>query len=131
MANNTLRALLVEDDAAWQRIYKFYLEKEGLVTEVTGNKEDALAAIEKIAFDIAVVDLRLNDEDENNWDGIIVAKYLREICPNVRLIIKSGFLGPSIQSELEYLRLDGIFDKGEPIDEFVRLVQKIIGSIRA
>ena len=129
MADKMLRAFLVEDDTAWQRIYKFYLEKEGLITEVVGNKEDAFRKMDVSVFDIAVVDLRLNDEDENNWDGINVAKHLRETHPETHLIVKSGFLGSNIQSELEELHADGIFDKGNPIEEFVGLVKKIISLV--
>lgn len=127
MANRPLQILLVDDDVSWQRIYKYYLENENISVETATNKHDALTIMDQKEFDIAVIDLRLVADDDTNFEGLDVARYMRQVNPKTRIVIKSGFLDDAkVRLGLEELKVDRVFDKGKPIEEFVNGVLNII-----
>ena len=125
-----LKLLIVDDDLSWQRIYRFYLENQNLWLKTATDKDDALQIIKQETFDIAVIDLRLVADDDSNFDGVDVAKQIKQTSPMTRIVIKSGFTDDAkVTSELEKLKPDGIFDKGKPIEEFVNAVLTIVHSL--
>jgi signal transduction histidine kinase/DNA-binding response OmpR family regulator len=58
-----LRVLLVEDNAVNQRLASRLLEKRGYDVTVTGNGCEALAALDKEEFDIALMDVQMPEMD--------------------------------------------------------------------
>ena len=105
--------LLVEDDPSWQFNYEEILSDEGFKVMVAGSKEDAMKKFNDSVFDLAVIDLRLVDTDPKNNDGIEVIKELRQVFPEMPIIVKSGYLDPEIKNRLEELKIydDNILDK--------------------
>jgi ActR/RegA family two-component response regulator len=131
MANQQIQLLLIDDDVSWQRIYRYYLENDNVMVESATNKDDALRIINQKSFDIAVIDLRLVADDDSNFDGIDVARYIQQIAPKTRIVIKSGYTDETkIKTELDELNVDGVFDKGKSVGFFVDAILNIIQTIR-
>ncbi len=76
------RILLVEDEAAIRKFVKINLEKEGYLVNDYASAEEALEACKEINFDIAVLDIMLV-----KMDGITLLKILREVYPNMAIIM--------------------------------------------
>lgn len=76
------RVLLVEDEAAIRKFVKINLVKEGYIVNDFPSAEEALEACKEESFDIAVLDIMLE-----KMDGVTLLKILREVYPNMAIIM--------------------------------------------
>ena len=86
-----LRALVVEDDRSWQHIISEILSDCGLEVDVATNLEEAVLALRSKPHRVAVVDLSLSPNDHNNIDGLRALDSVRQLDPNCRAILLTGF----------------------------------------
>lgn len=86
-----MRALVVEDDAAWQEILTEILTDLALDVDVAVDLAGAQAAIAAVPHRLAVVDLSLRAEDEGNREGIDVLTALAQVYPRCTPILLTGF----------------------------------------
>jgi CheY-like chemotaxis protein len=88
MADKALRILVVDDDDVDRMAVKRALKATGLGAAVTEaeNAEDALALIEKLPFDCALLDYRMPGSD-----GLEVVRRAREKGLLVPFIMLTGF----------------------------------------
>ncbi|MGD9235305.1 MAG: response regulator [Desulfobacterales bacterium] len=86
------KVLIVDDYADWRGLLSGLLEREGHWVRAAGTKEKALAYIdENKDLDLAVLDIRLADEDESNEDGIHLLAEIRQRRPFTRVIMVTGY----------------------------------------
>jgi len=95
--------LIVDDQPNWRSLLADLLEHEFEVTCV-GSYEDALAAISDrgIPFAAAIIDIRLNDKDSTNEDGLKLFRRLRDLTIPTKVIVLTGY--PSIRTTKEALQ---------------------------
>ncbi len=86
-----LRALVIEDDHSWQQIISEILSDCGLEVDLATNLDDAVLALKSQPHRVAVVDLSLSPNDHNNYDGLRVLDSVRQLDPNCRAILLTGF----------------------------------------
>jgi ActR/RegA family two-component response regulator/CHAT domain-containing protein len=94
------RVLIVEDQPNWRALFSDLLEDEYDVTSV-GSYKDALEALKRDSpFRVAVVDIRLDDQDPSNEDGLRLLEDLKGVTsvvvtgyPTVRTTKKALSLG--------------------------------------
>ncbi len=67
-----LKILVAEDHPTNQRLIKLMLERLGYRPEIVGNGLEALSSLQKIAFDVVILDIQMPE-----MDGLTAA---REIC---------------------------------------------------
>jgi two-component system response regulator GlrR len=79
------KVLLVDDDVGILQLLKLHLEAVPYAVTVTQSGEEALAQVSGAVFEVAIVDLRLGDED-----GIEVMERLRERQPGLGVIIATA-----------------------------------------
>lgn len=91
MAQQALRALVVEDDHSWQQIISEILSDCGLEVDLATNLNDATLHLKSQPHRVAVVDLSLSPNDHNNYDGLRVLDTIRRLDPNCRAILLTGF----------------------------------------
>lgn len=72
------RILLLDDDAAIQRLVALLLKRAGHRVDVVGKGNDAIRSIEANAYDALVLDLMMPTEG-----GMTVLKHLREKNPKL------------------------------------------------
>lgn len=131
MTKNNCSILLVDDDASWQSINRIVLGKHGYQIYTASTKDEALKKIEERKYEIAVIDLRLVDNDQSNFEGIEIIKILFEKNPDTQILVKSGYLSPAAEDELKTLGIgrENVFDKGTANKELVERVNKIYEEI--
>jgi ActR/RegA family two-component response regulator len=85
------KVLIVEDEATWRKLYQKVLEKEGYQVWTAGSLSEALDLLERRFFHVAVVDVRLVDNQPGNQDGIEVVKKISLADEGTGAIIITAF----------------------------------------
>ncbi len=91
MKNNGYRALVVDDDHAWQSILQELLEDNGFIVDLAGNPESAVEWIQNQPHRLAVVDLSLENNDPHNQAGLILLEHIQKHDPGCLTILLSGY----------------------------------------
>lgn len=83
----TVSVLIVEDELIWAKQLEIHLKNLGYNTVATyNNAADAMVNFEKINFDIALLDIRMNGINA----GIALGKMVQGICKKPFIFITSG-----------------------------------------
>jgi CheY-like chemotaxis protein len=85
------KVLIVEDEATWRKLYQKVLEKEGYRVWIAGSLPAALDLLARHFFHVAIVDIRLVDNQPGNQDGIEVVKRISQADEGTRAIIITAF----------------------------------------
>ena len=117
-----IRVLLVDDHQIVRRGIREFLEEPGDITVVgeAENAADALALASTIAFDVAVLDIKLPDSS-----GIEVARQLRAKSGSVGLLILTAYDDdPYIRAAIE-AGVNGYVMKSADAEEIVSAVRAV------
>jgi len=117
--------LLVEDDPGVRRALAEGLSESGYVVVAAPTAEDALARLNVVAVDLALVDLKLP-----GMGGLELLRELRQRSPMMVLVIITA--NPSVNSAIEALHLEA-FDyllKPFTLDQVEQVVRKGLDQLR-
>jgi len=101
--------LLVDDSFAFRERLARALRDRGLDVRTAGNHAEALAAAREFVPDLAVIDLRMPGPS-----GLSVLRDLKELHPEVRILVLSGF--GSIATAIDSIRLGAVNFLPKPAD---------------
>jgi response regulator RpfG family c-di-GMP phosphodiesterase len=128
--------LVVEDYPNWLLLIKQVLEDEGYQVLTASSFEDAEKKVETLSFDVAVLDMRLIDDEPYNYKGMALLKKLKIKAPSTGAIILTGY--PDQEHEQRALQEYGadaylsktptLKDDIPPfeIDDFMHLIARLI-----
>ncbi len=85
------RALVVEDSASWRDILAEILSDMGLVVDLAVDLPGAVTALRERPHRVAVVDLALADDAEQNRDGLHVLDAAHRLDPGCVGVLLTGF----------------------------------------
>jgi DNA-binding NarL/FixJ family response regulator len=91
MNPDPLRALIVEDAAAWREILTEILTDMGLAVDAAADLDAAVAALRDRPHRVAIVDLALADDAGQNRDGLKVLTAVTQLDPGCVPILLTGF----------------------------------------
>ncbi|MBN1935972.1 MAG: response regulator [Anaerolineae bacterium] len=91
MIEETLRALIVEDDRSWQHILSELLTDAGLAVDVVDSLDNATAALRAAPHRLAVIDLSLSEGNFDNQDGLRALQAIRCQDPGCVAVMLTGF----------------------------------------
>lgn len=133
MNSPALRALVVEDDRAWQEILREILTDSGLRVDTASSLEEAALALKAQPHRLAVVDLSLSPDDHNNTDGLRVLATVRMLDPNCRTILLTGFatVELAVSSLTEYGAFTFLRKENFHRSQFRELVDRALASAPA
>jgi len=104
-----IRVLVLDDEENIRRLLKMALTRAGCEVETAANGRQGLQLLLTKTFDVAVVDLRMQE-----MDGIAFIQEARKIWPWQGFVIYSGFLDESIVAIAKNEGLEQILTK--PLD---------------
>jgi DNA-binding response OmpR family regulator len=84
-SSQAIRLLLVDDEVGYLEVLSKRLTHRGFTVTTARSGEEAIRALRKSEFDLAVVDLKMED-----MDGIEVLKVLKRMDPSLHVIILTG-----------------------------------------
>ena len=97
-----IRILVVDDEEVVRQSHLRSLAGAHCLVETARNGDEALRALERNAFDVVLLDLRMP-----GMDGMAVLKTIKERWPQIEVVILTGY--PSIETAKEAVRL-GAYD---------------------
>lgn len=133
MAKKRYKILVVDDLPDWRRTLSRLLGDAGYEVEVAESSANALLLFEKTQFDLAVLDIRLIDSDEENEEGINLATEIKRRRPEVKVIQITGYgtekrmkraMEPEIKTGLR--PADNYLPKNKIDDELVQTIQQML-----
>jgi len=125
-----MRALVVEDDPAWQGLVAEVLTDIGLAVDVAEGLEAATQALREAPHRLAVVDLALGGDAAANVDGLRVLEAVRRQDPGCVTVLLTGYatVELAVSAITDYGALTCLrkatFDRAE----FRRLVARALSS---
>ncbi len=115
--NKEKRAVLIMDDKEnWRNFLADILLDEYAVT-VVADYDSALKALtyQNPPFHVAIVDIRLDDEDPNDEQGLAFARALKSLEKPINIIMLTGY--PTIRTTRRAFRELQVFDYLEKVPE--------------
>ena len=94
------RILLVDDEERFRTNLKKMLDAQGLAVRAASSGAEALEELKRSPCDVIVLDIRMPD-----MDGLATLKEIKQINPEVEVIILSGHA--SMDAAMEINRLGG------------------------
>ena len=79
--------LIVDDEIDISESISAILQDEGLKCTTVSNSVDAIDSINKVSYELIILDVWLNEED---YDGIKLLKLIKKNYPKIPVIIISG-----------------------------------------
>lgn len=101
--------LVIDDERAILGILSEYLTERGYEVTTASSGALALEALDQGEFDVALVDLKLPDQD-----GISLIESFKERCPGMKCVVMTAFA--SLESTIEALRLNAFDYILKPFD---------------
>jgi DNA-binding NtrC family response regulator len=117
-----LKLLLVDDEVGFLEVLAKRIARRRIDVTTAFSAAAAIQALRKRDFDVAVLDLKIED-----MDGIEVLKVFKKMLPAMPVIILTGH--GSVQSAREGLR-EGAFDYLTKPYELEDLITKIRDAVR-
>jgi DNA-binding NtrC family response regulator len=121
-----MRILIAEDVRHTAMQYKISLEEKNHQVITVNNGEDCLTIYQKEKqnkenpFDVVILDYRMPHKD-----GMIVAKQIRTISPDQRIIFASAYLKEDLVDSVRDLHGIEIIEKPFELEDFVETVERI------
>ncbi|MDL1966262.1 MAG: response regulator [Candidatus Desulfofervidus auxilii] len=117
MSRKPIRLLLIDDEKGFVDVISKRLSKRNIQVKQALNGTEGIQALRKQDFDVAVVDLKMED-----MNGIEVLKIFKKMVPEMPVIMLTGH--GSEEAAREGIRL-GAFDYLMKPCELEELIQKI------
>jgi len=115
--DSRLKLLLVDDEEGFVTVIANRMSRRGIDTTKALNGTEAIQALRKQDFDVAVLDLKMED-----MDGIEVLKIFKKMVPEMPVIMLTGH--GSARAAREGIE-QGAFDYLSKPCELQELVEKI------
>jgi DNA-binding response OmpR family regulator/DNA-binding SARP family transcriptional activator len=84
--SDSLRILVLEDDAEMRQAVRETLEEEGYDVCAVGSGVEAIEQVKSAPFDLVVADVRMD-----GMDGLTAIEHVRELTPGIRSLVVSGY----------------------------------------
>ena len=125
------RILLVDDDEAFLEINKTILEANGYDVDVTQSSSEALAKIRSNSYDLAIIDLIMEELDS----GFTIVYGIRDDERTRKMPVlmltsaeeKTGF-SFALSKDQEWMKVDDFAAKPLSPSELIKRIEKLLGA---
>ena len=95
------RILVIEDDPAWQDIFKEIVMDAGFTPVVAADRQAALRTLSEGDYSLAIVDISLSMPDHANRDGLTALRRMSAQSGRLPAIVVTGY--PTVDLAVETL----------------------------
>jgi PAS domain S-box-containing protein len=117
--------LYLDDDRFLVMLVKRLLERRGLRVSTFVVQEEALAALRA---DPGAYDLFVSDYNMPGMSGLDVARIVRDIRPDLPMVVASGFVDEALQAQAREAGVREVLFKAEAMESFCEVVIRLIND---
>ena len=99
--------LIVDDEEVYRTYLSGWLAREGHEVRSAANREEAALVAKSFRPDVLIVDFLLKDE----YYGLQVAEAMRELAPELRIIVITGYPSESLRRDALDARVFRVVEK--------------------
>jgi CheY-like chemotaxis protein len=117
--NKIGKILIVDDYPNWRKLLSEILLDEGYTVAFAENSKFALDLIQRVNYDILILDIRLDDENKHDAEGFRFLRQIRKSNSDIKVVILTGY--PDIDQKkiaLEEYGAAEYLSKTDNIEEF-------------
>ncbi len=120
------RLLVVDDERAILMAVGEYFRRRGYEVACARPLAEAEALLSQDAYACVIADLRLTAQGTD--DGLAIAAYAREHCPQTRVVILTAYGSPAAEKEARTRGVDAFIHKPKPLAEVARVIGELVGE---
>jgi len=125
--------LIVDDLNDWRVTLMGLMMDAGFDVVSADSVQTALEATRGNHFDLALLDIRLDETDDENVDGLSLAFEIKKIDPNVKIIILTGYategiLEKAFKADTTGKLLADDFISKVQTDELLEIVKRLLAK---
>ena len=121
VGRRTGRILVIDDEPHLRDVITNLLRLEGHMAVGVGSGIEGVEAFRVEPFQVVITDLGMPD-----LTGLEVARKVRELNPEVKLILCTGWNAAVSQTEQEAVGIDRLLEKPFRLDKLLRLVHELL-----
>lgn len=111
--------LLVDDNISLFEIVSMILTRKGYVVVTAKDGRDAIERVEKQAFDMIFMDVRMP-----GMNGVEACKRIRQIRPEVGVVMITAYAVPDLVDQAIHEGAAGVMHKPLDIEKMVALIEE-------
>ena len=125
---NEVDVLIIDDADDWREILVRIVKTKNYSYVTVTNYTEALEALAKNKFKLVLLDIRLDDSDPENKDGLKLLAEISKADLDTKVVIISGYgTEEDIKTAKQSAKFIGFFDKGEiDLNDFYDLIRQSI-----
>ncbi len=101
------RILIVDDEPTYREYLERFLIRDGLEVRTAETGAEAIELAREFTPDLLLADWMLRCD----MHGIEVAEAIRNQCPELRILLMTGFPTADLQTEVATTGIDGLLEK--------------------
>jgi two-component system response regulator HydG len=131
------RTILIVDDAPdWRDMLAGLIQEVFPEIEVitASSLDEAKTELTRNDFQLAIIDIRLDDSDEANIDGLVLADFMRKQYPQTQALIITGYadletVKRAMQPDMNGLRMAADYvEKDKLSSELLPRISAVLGT---
>jgi len=131
MTPQTARILVVDDVPDWVATIGGLLSDEKYEVGVANSIVSAIQMLSNFNYNIAIIDIRLDETDDENTDGLTLARQVKERWPDTKVIVVTGYgTQPMVQQALSQnaagIRIADSFIEKDRVQAIIPLVGQML-----
>jgi two-component system response regulator (stage 0 sporulation protein F) len=122
----TIQLLIVDDEHEILKALANYLGKlcDEYTVDTASCGADALEKVKQNPYELIITDYMMP-----TMDGLELAKAVREISPETKLVLITAYGSKELRSSVDELNLEGFIDKPFSMAQIREIVERSIGSV--
>ncbi len=89
--NISAHILIVDDQDNWRKLLKKALNDENIHISEASTIQDAQSLLSQTTFDLVVFDVRLEDAESYNVEGLALLHFVKTHSPKTKTIVLTGY----------------------------------------
>ena len=106
--------LIVDDQRNWRETLAELLTAEGYAVQTVENLVQARAVFWASTFDLVILDIRLQDREQHDVQGIEFLQEIKQTSYESRILVLTGYVAPDIEAKVKLLGAEMLVLKSPP-----------------
>ena len=117
------KILIVDDEGGIVEEVKAYFEEEGFKVYTADTGKEGIEIIGREQPDLLLLDMKLPD-----MPGLNVLKLAKQNCPQMKVIVNTGYVGQAAIDEAERLGRDSFLQKPFNLERLRQEIDRLLGA---